>query len=84
MARILFIEDRSDDFDRTIGEGREKEKKEFSLRRKKRRERERETSMNLGVCLKVASIGIPTNFIITDPLRHQSLQLEPNGFMLNR
>lgn len=48
------------------------------------RKEERETSMNLGVCLKVASIGIPTNFIITDPLRHRSLQLEPNGFMLNR
>lgn len=64
------------------GKEGKKEKKEglLSFRRKKRRER----SMNLGVCLKVASIGIPTNFIITDPLRHQSLQLEPNGFMLNR
>ena len=83
MARILFIGDRSDDFDRTIGEGREKEKKEFSLRRKKRRERERDIDESGGLS-KSRLDGIPTNFIITDPLRHQSLQLEPNGFMLNR
>lgn len=80
MARILFIGDRSNDFG-TIGEGREKEKKELSLRRKKRRERDIDESGGLS---KSRLDGIPTNFIITDPLRHQSLQLEPNGFMLNR
>ena len=83
MERILFIGDRFDDFG---GEGRKKGEERgtplFSAKEKKR-ERERDIDESGGLS-KSRLDGIPTNFIITDPLRHQSLQLEPNGFMLNR
>ena len=64
-------------------EGKRRRKSSLYGERKEERERERDIDESGGLS-KSRLDGIPTNFIITDPLRHQSLQLEPNGFMLNR